>query len=65
MPEETLEEKLKKANDDYHEAVDEILSNDISVEVKVRFGGCVCGIFKMMKQAEEIIKAEYEETPVE
>ena len=60
MAEETPYEKIKKANDEYHEAVNEILENDIDVALKVEFARVVFAVFNGMKQANDVIKAHYE-----
>ena len=52
-------ENLAKANDDYHEAVGEILADeDIAVEGRAKFGAIVNAVFNMMSQANTQI-AEY------
>ena len=57
----TLFEKLKKANDDYHEAFDDVLKDDIvPVEIKVVFASYGNTIFSLMKKANEIIRNHYE-----
>ena len=54
-------EKLLKANDDYHEAVGEILlDGDVPVETKVKFGSIVDSVFSMMTQARNFIAVHYE-----
>ena len=53
--------KLNKANDDYHEAVSEILlEENVPIEIKVKFGSIVNSIFTMMEQAKNLIAAHYE-----
>jgi len=63
----TPHEKLIKANGDYHEAVDEILSDDElgegmeqRAEIKAKFGAITDAVFNMMKQADELIAPYYE-----
>ena len=54
-------ESLTKANDDYHEAFDEVLMDRVlPSEVKAKFGKYVIILFDMMKQADELIKPYYE-----
>jgi len=54
-------EQLIKANDDYHEAVGEIfLSEDISVEVKAKFGAFHNNIFQLMTEAQTLFESEPE-----
>ena len=60
MPETPLE-KLRKSNDDYHEAVDDILKNDVPAELKTKFGAFAHDVFEAMKRAEEVIAPHYEE----
>ena len=60
MP-ETPVEKLRKANDDYHEAIDEILSNGISVETKAQIGDIANKIFDHMKDIDKLVEAAYAE----
>ena len=60
MPEETPYEKLVKANDEYHEAVDAILENDLDVTLKAKFAVEVNQVFHYMKQANNVIKEHYE-----
>lgn len=48
---ERLKKKLKKANDDYHEAVDEVLTSDVLyVEHKVAIAVKAFTIFKLMEE---------------
>lgn len=48
---ERLRQKLKKANDDYHEAVDGILLSDVLfVEHKCQIGQKASTIFKLMEE---------------
>ena len=55
-------EKLNKANDDYHEAVDEILMDEnVPVSVRAKFGGLAATIFNMMIQAHNHVVQYYEE----
>ena len=55
-------ESLQQANDDYHEAVGEILTDEIvSVEGRAKFGAITDAVFNMMRQASEQIKPYYEE----
>lgn len=64
MPEETPYEKLKKANDDYHEAVGEILQDSsVDVAVRVHFAERVFHAFRCMQEADDIAKEAY--TPEE
>lgn len=52
-------EKLQKANDDYHEAVQEIyLSGDYTVEKKTQAGAIWNTIFTYMKSADNIMQSE-------
>jgi len=54
--------KLDKANDDYHEAVDEIFTDEnIPVTAKTLFGTMVHRVFQNMKDARKIIASYYEE----
>ncbi len=56
---ERLKHKLKKANDDYHDAVDDILlSNVIGVEHKCHIAAKASTIFKLM---EEILAFPFKE----
>ena len=56
-------ENLAKANDDYHEAVGEILADEtVSVEGRVEFAVQVAQVFHHMKMANELIKPYYEVT---
>ena len=55
-------ESLQQANDDYHEAVGEILTDEIvSVEGRVEFAVQVAQVFHHMEMANNIIKSHYEE----
>ena len=48
---ERLQKKLKKANDDYHDAVDEVLlSNVLFVEHKCKIGAKAKEVFKLMEE---------------
>ena len=48
---ERLRKKLKKANDDYHEAVDEVmLSNILGVEHKCKIGAKAKVAFELMSE---------------
>lgn len=48
---ERLKKKLKKANDDYHEAVDEVLVSDVLyVEHKCSIAVKAFTIFKLMEE---------------
>lgn len=47
---ERLQKKLKKANDDYHEAVDEVMTSDVLfVEHKCSIAVKASVIFKLME----------------
>ena len=57
------QEKLQQANDDYHEAVGEILADEtVSVEGRAKFGAITSAVFNMMAQANEQIAKHYEVT---
>ena len=61
MPPQTLIQKLKKANDDYHEVVADILNDeDVPVGLKVSFASIVSRVFSNMNEAHELIKEHYE-----
>lgn len=48
---ERLKKKLKKANDDYHEAVDSVLlSDNLFVEHKCQIGMKASTIFRLMEE---------------
>ncbi len=48
---EKLQKKLKKANDDYHEAVDDVLTSDVLyVEHKCSIAAKASVIFKLMEE---------------
>ncbi len=48
---EKLRQKLKKANDDYHDAVDNVLLSDsLFVEHKCQIGNKASIIFKLMEE---------------
>ena len=48
---ERLKKKLKKANDDYHEAVDDVLvSGGLYVEHKCQIASKASVIFKLMEE---------------
>ena len=48
---ERLKKKLKKANDDYHDAVDDVLSSDaLFVEHKCQIALKASTIFKLMEE---------------
>ena len=56
-------EKVRNANDDYHEAIDEVLMDDVcSVNCKTDIGHLARGIFIKMDEIKRIINANY---PVE
>lgn len=57
MPdEEKLSDKFKKANDGYHEAVDEILEDEnLPVETKAQFATYQHQIFGLMKKASAVL----------
>ena len=58
-----LFEQLVKANDDYHEAFNEILMDEtLSAEVKAKFGTYHNNIFKLMTEAKGLIAPFYEES---
>ena len=60
MPESNPFDELTKANEDYHEAVDEIFEdNTLPVEVKSKFGAYHNNLFQLMKEAKELIKPYY------
>lgn len=51
----TLLEQLRKANDDYHEAVDEILKlEETCVKNKVEFATAIKQVFEAMETADEL-----------
>jgi hypothetical protein len=48
---ERLQKKLKKSNDDYHEAVDEVMTSDVLfVEHKCDIAAMAKVIFKLMSE---------------
>ena len=53
-------EKVKKANGEYHEAIDEVLLNDIPVDIKCRVGAKVNEIFARMSEVNTMLKEHYE-----
>ena len=58
MPDKTPLEKLKKANDEMHEAVEEImLDEDTSVEKKCEIGQPLTEIFARLEIVYEILEA--------
>jgi len=59
----TLLEKLRKSNDDYHTAVNEILGDKVPVATKASFAAMSHRVFEDMKRADEVIAEHYE--PVE
>lgn len=51
----TLLEQLRKANDDYHEAVDEILMiEETCVENKINFAASVKSVFEAMETSDAL-----------
>lgn len=57
----TPKEDLIKANEDYHEAFNEILmGGEVPVEIKAKFGSLGDSIFSMMIKANELIAEYYE-----
>jgi len=51
----TLLEQLRKANDDYHKAVDEILMiEETAVKNKVNFAAAIKQVFESMETADEL-----------
>jgi hypothetical protein len=55
-------ENLQQANDDYHEAVGEILNDEnIPTEAKAEFGALVNATFSTMNQTNNLIAPYYEE----
>lgn len=59
----TLLDKLKKANDNYHEAVDDILMDeDVNINTKADFG-CICSnIFRQMTKVNTLMESYYGES---
>ena len=58
-----LQEKLKQANEDYHEAVGEILADEtVPIEGRAKFGAITDAVFNMMAQANTLIAQYYEES---
>jgi hypothetical protein len=56
-------QKLQRANDDYHEAVDEILADeDIPTDAKAEFACEVFRVFSAMKKTNAFIASYYGET---
>jgi hypothetical protein len=56
-------QKLQRANDDYHEAVDEILADEnVLTNAKVEFGCIVNTIFAKMTEANAFIASYYGES---
>lgn len=57
MPEElTPEEKLQKANDDYHEAAnDAMMSEEYDIETKARLGALLTNIFSTMDKVNDVL----------
>ena len=54
-------ENLTNANHDYHEAVDELLAEEIiPVGVKAKLGGYADSIFALMKNINKLLKEYYE-----
>ena len=57
---QTLLEKLRKSNDKYHEAVNEIFEDKVPVATKASFAAMVHRVFEDMKRADEVITKHYE-----
>ena len=56
-------EQLTKANDNYHEAFDNILMDEVlSSEIKAKFGAFHNNIFQLMAEARNLIAPYYEES---
>ena len=53
-------EKLNKANDTYHEAVDDILKDDIPVAAKTDFAAAEKIVFEWMIKARKAVEEHYE-----
>lgn len=54
-------QKAKKANDDFHEAVQAIMLDEgLGVDMKVRYTAACDTVFRQMQSAQDIIKAHYE-----
>ena len=61
MPEELNPgQKAKKANDEYHEAVQEVmLDEELDVVLKVTYASAAEIVFRQMKNANDLIKEHY------
>ncbi len=60
MPELNPGQKAKKANDEFHEAVQEVmLDEELDVVLKVQYAAACDIVFRQMTNANELIKAHY------
>ena len=61
MPEElTPGQKAKKANDEFHEAVQEVMLDEgLDVKTKVEYAEACGPVFRQMMSANDVIKAHY------
>jgi len=60
MPELNPGQKAKKANDDFHEAVQDVMLDDgLEVSLKVQYAAACDIAFRQMKVASDLIKAHY------
>jgi len=61
--ERTPFQKLVDANDNYHEAFNEVLLDEVlPTEVKAKFGAFHNNIFQLMTEARKLIAPFYEES---
>ena len=61
MPGKTLFEKLNKANDEYHEAVNNILEDkSLPIDVKAPFASQANTVFQVMASAKKVLQDYYE-----
>ncbi len=60
MPELNSGQKAKKANDDFHEAVQDVMLDEkLDVVLKVTYASAAEIVFRQMKTASDLIKAHY------
>ena len=63
MTEHELIASIRRANDDYHEAVEEIMQDNgeaVSTETKAQFAAMAHNAFNAMDRADKVIKPYYD-----
>ncbi len=60
MADENPGQKVHKANGEYHEAINEVMQNDVPVDAKCKIAAIANEIFARMEQINIMLKEHYD-----